>query len=148
MAFVAALVARDREGEFAMSMLSEFKAFIAKGNVLDLAVGVIIGAAFGKIVTSFVNDLLTPVLGKALGGVDFASAKYVIGTKMEGDKMVEVAIKYGSFIQTVIDFLLIALVIFILVKLYNRFRRETPPPPPAPSEVLLAEIRDLLKARS
>jgi len=129
-------------------MWQEFKEFISKGNVFDLAIGVIIGAAFGKIVTSFVNDLFTPVLGKVLGGVDFASAKYVIGTKMEGDKMVEVAIKYGSFIQTVIDFLLIALVIFMLVKLYNRFRRETPPPPPPPSEVLLAEIRDLLKARS
>ena len=129
-------------------MWQEFKEFISKGNVFDLAIGVIIGAAFSKIVTSFVNDLFAPVLGKALGGVDFASAKYVIGTKMEGDKMVEVAIKYGSFIQTVIDFLLIALVIFMLVKLYNRFRRETPPPLPPPSEVLLAEIRDLLAAQN
>jgi large conductance mechanosensitive channel len=129
-------------------MWQEFKEFISRGNVFDLAIGVIIGAAFGKIISSFVNDLLTPILGKALGGVNFADAKYVIGTKMEGDKVVELAIKYGSFIQNIVDFLLIALVIFLMVKLYNRVRRETPPPPPPASEVLLAEIRDLLKVRT
>jgi large conductance mechanosensitive channel len=128
-------------------MWREFKEFINRGNVFDLAIGVIIGAAFGKIVSSFVDDLLTPILGKVLGGVDFSSAKIVLGSKLEGDKVVEVALKYGSFIQNIIDFLLIALVIFFLVKFYNRVRRATPPPPPPPGEVLLAEIRDLLKAR-
>lgn len=128
-------------------MLREFREFISRGNVFDLAVGVIIGAAFGKIVTSFVEDLLMPILGKLLGGLDFNSAKLVLGTKMEGDKLVEVAVKYGSFIQHVIDFLLIALVLFLLVKAYNHMRRTAPPPPPTPTETLLAEIRDLLKAR-
>ncbi len=128
-------------------MLKEFREFISRGNVFDLAVGVIIGAAFGKIVTSFVEDLLMPILGKLLGGVDFSSAKLVLGTKLEGDKLVEVAVKYGSFIQHVIDFLLIALVLFLVVKAYNRMRRTAPPPPPSPTETLLTEIRDLLKAR-
>lgn len=134
-------------------MWSEFKEFINKGNVFDLAIGVIIGGAFGKIVTSFVDDLLMPILGKVLGNVDFSSAKIVLGTKMEGDKAVEVALKYGSFIQNVIDFLLIAVVIFLLVKVYNRSRAAAPPPeppaPPAPTatEVLLTEIRDLLRAK-
>jgi len=128
-------------------MLREFREFISRGNVFDLAVGVIIGAAFGKIVTSFVEDLLMPMLGKLLGNVDFTSAKLVLGTKLEGDKLVEVAVKYGSFIQHVIDFLLIALVLFLLVKAYNRMRRTAPPPPPSPTETLLTEIRDLLKAR-
>jgi large conductance mechanosensitive channel len=128
-------------------MLKEFREFISRGNVFDLAVGVIIGAAFGKIVTSFVEDLLMPILGKLLGGLDFSSAKLVLGTKMEGDKLVEVAVKYGSFIQHVIDFLLVALVLFLVVKAYNRMRRTAPPPPPSPTETLLTEIRDLLKAR-
>ena len=128
-------------------MLKEFREFISRGNVFDLAVGVIIGATFGKIVTSFVEDLLMPMLGKLLGGVDFTTAKLVLGTKLEGDKLVEVAVKYGSFIQHVIDFLLIALVLFLVVKAYNRMRRTAPPPPPSPTETLLTEIRDLLKAR-
>ena len=128
-------------------MLKEFREFISRGNVFDLAVGVIIGAAFGKIVTSFVEDLLMPILGKLLGSVDFTSAKLVLGTRQQGDKLVEVAVKYGSFIQHVIDFLLIALVLFLLVKAYNRMRRTAPPPPPSPTETLLTEIRDLLKAR-
>lgn len=128
-------------------MLSEFKEFISKGNVFDLAIGVIIGGAFGKIVTSFVDDLVMPILGKVLGGVDFSSAKLVLGTKQEGDKIVEIALKYGSFIQHVIDFLLVAFVIFLMVKMYNRFRETAPPPPPPASEVLLAEIRDLLRAK-
>src|SRR5262245_40188342 len=128
-------------------MLREFREFISKGNVFDLAVGVIIGAAFGKIVTSFVEDLFMLMLGNLLGGVDFNRYKRVMASKREGDKLVEVAVKYGSFIQHVIDFLLIALVIFLLVKAYNRMRRTAPPPPPSPTETLLAEIRDLLKAR-
>jgi large conductance mechanosensitive channel len=125
-------------------MWSEFKEFINKGNVMDLAVGVIIGGAFGKIVSSVVDDLISPVIGRVLGGVDLSGMKVVLGTKMEGDKAVEVALKYGSFLQNVIDFLIIAFVIFLIVKAYNRLRAAAPPPP-TPSEALLAEIRDLLK---
>jgi large conductance mechanosensitive channel len=128
-------------------MRSEFKEFISKGNVFDLAVGVIIGAAFGKIVSSMVDDVLMPIIGKVLGGVDFSSAKIVLGTKMEGDKVVEVALKYGSFLQHVIDFLLLAFVVFLLVKAYNRMRATAPPPPPSSTDTLLMEIRDALKAR-
>jgi large conductance mechanosensitive channel len=131
-----------------MSMLSEFKEFINRGSVMDLAVGVIIGAAFGKIVTSLVDDLIGPILGKAMGGMDLSGMKLLLGTKMEGEKVVEVAIKYGSFIQALINFLIVAFVIFLLVKIYNRFREAAPPPPPAPTEVLLAEIRDLLKVKA
>jgi len=133
-------------------MWREFKEFINRGNVMDLAVGVIIGAAFGKIVSSVVDDLISPVLGKVLGGVDLSAMKLSLGTKLEGDKIVEVAIKYGSFIQSLINFLIVAFVIFLLVKMYNRLRRNTakeePPPLPTPTESLLAEIRDLLKVRA
>lgn len=128
-------------------MWSEFKEFISKGNVFDLAVGVIIGAAFGKIVASMVDDVLMPIIGKVLGGIDFSSAKIVLGTKMEGDKVVEVALKYGSFLQHVIDFVLLAFVVFLLVKAYNRMRATAPPPPPSSTDALLMEIRDALKAR-
>ena len=128
-------------------MWSEFKEFINKGNVFDLAVGVIIGGAFGKIVSSIVDDLLMPIIGKVLGGVDFTSAKIVLGTKMEGDKVVEVALKYGSFIQHVIDFMLLAFVVFLLVKAYNRMRAAAPPPPPSSTDVLLTEICDALKSQ-
>jgi large conductance mechanosensitive channel len=114
---------------------------------MDLAVGVIIGAAFGKIISSVVDDLIGPVLGLITGGVDLSAMKLLLGTKVEGDKVVEVAFKYGSFIQSVINFLIVAFVIFLLVKAYNRFRKEAPAPPPTPTESLLAEIRDLLKAR-
>jgi large conductance mechanosensitive channel len=110
-------------------------------------VGVIIGGAFGKIVSSLVDDMISPIIGKVLGGVDLNAMKVVLGNKMEGDKVVEVALKYGAFIQSVIDFLIIAFVIFLIVKAYNRFRAAAPPPPPTPSESLLAEIRDLLKTR-
>jgi large conductance mechanosensitive channel len=133
-------------------MWREFKEFINRGNVMDLAVGVIIGAAFGKIVTSVVDDLISPVLGKVLGGIDLSAMKLPIGAKVEGDKVVEVAIRYGSFVQNVINFLIIAFVIFLLVKTYNRLRRdaakEEPAPLPTPTESLLAEIRDLLKVRA
>ncbi|MCG3159484.1 MAG: Large-conductance mechanosensitive channel [Acidobacteria bacterium] len=133
-------------------MWREFKEFISRGNVMDLAVGVIIGAAFGKIVSSVVDDLISPVLGKVLGGIDLSALKLSLGTKLEGDKLVEVAIKYGSFIQSLINFLIIAFVIFLLVKMYNRLRKDTakeePPPLPTPTESLLAEIRDLLKVKA
>ena len=127
-------------------MWNEFKEFINKGSVIDLAIGVIIGGAFGKIVSSIVDDLLMPPIGKLLAGIDFKTLKWVIDSKVgEDGKTVEVAIKYGNFIQTTIEFVIIAFVIFLIVKAYNRMRAAAPPPPPNPSEVLLAEIRDLLK---
>ncbi|MGH9768626.1 MAG: large-conductance mechanosensitive channel protein MscL [Blastocatellia bacterium] len=133
-------------------MWREFKEFINRGSVMDLAVGVIIGAAFGKIVSSVVDDLISPVLGKILGGIDLSGMKLPLGTKLEGDKIVEVAIKYGSFTQSLINFLIIAFVIFLLVKAYNQLRKATlkeePSPLPTPTESLLAEIRDLLKVRT
>jgi large conductance mechanosensitive channel len=131
-------------------MWREFKVFINRGNVMDLAVGVIIGAAFGKIVSSVVDDLISPVLGKITGGIDLSRMALSLGTKTDGDKIVEVAVKYGSFAQSVINFLIVAFVIFLLVKAYNRLRKDTPKeesaPLPTPTESLLAEIRDLLKA--
>jgi large conductance mechanosensitive channel len=133
-------------------MWREFKEFINRGNVMDLAVGVIIGASFGKIVSSVVDDLISPVLGKITGGIDLSRMALLLGTKPDGDKVVQVAIKYGSFAQNVINFLIVAFVIFLLVKVYNRFRTnvasEAPATPPTPTESLLAEIRDLLKARA
>jgi len=133
-------------------MWREFKVFINRGNVMDLAVGVIIGAAFGKIVSSVVDDLISPVLGKITGGIDLSRMALSLGTKTDGDKIVEVAIKYGSFVQNVINFLIVAFVIFLLVKAYNRFRKagakDELAPLPTPTESLLAEIRDLLKARA
>lgn len=122
--------------------LGDFKKFISRGNVVDMAVGVIIGAAFGKIVTSLVNDMLMPVVGIFLGGVDFSTLSFTIG---------EAQVKYGAFIQTIIDFIIIAFTIFIVVKLFERLKRkeETPaesaPPTPSQEVVLLSEIRDLLK---
>ena len=126
----------------------EFKKFIARGNVMDLAVGVIIGGAFTSIVNSLVNDLLMPLLGILLGGIDFSDLKYVIAPATE--ETAEAAIRYGNFIQCVINFLLVAFAVFCLVKALNRFHRkkeEAPAPPPEPSEevLLLREIRDLLK---
>ncbi|MDX2031067.1 MAG: large-conductance mechanosensitive channel protein MscL [Blastocatellia bacterium] len=126
-------------------MWSEFKEFINKGSVMDLAVGVIIGGAFGKIVSSAVDDLISPIIGKILGGVDLSAMKIVLGTRTEGDKIIEVALKYGSFLQNILDFLIIAFVIFLIVKAYNNFRKAAPPAPPTPTEALLSEIRDLLK---
>jgi large conductance mechanosensitive channel len=129
-------------------MLKEFKEFAFKGNVIDLAVGVIIGGAFGKIVTSLVNDLLMPVFGVLLGGINFADLRYVL-TPESGD-VAEVAILYGAFIQSVVDFLIIAFSIFMFLKLFlSRKKQETPaPPPPTPQDVLLLEeIRDLLKTK-
>lgn len=125
--------------------LKEFKEFAIKGNAIDLAVGVIIGGAFGKIVSSIVNDILMPVIGIFLGGVNFSSLKYVI--KPAQGTVPEAAIRYGNFIQSVVDFTIIAFCIFLMVKGINHLRKkEEAPPSPAPSkeEILLTEIRDLL----
>ncbi|NLA87266.1 MAG: large-conductance mechanosensitive channel protein MscL [Clostridiales bacterium] len=132
-------------------MLKEFKEFAFKGIVIDLAVGVIIGGAFGKIVTSLVNDVLMPAIGALLGGLSFVDLKYVI-TPASGD-IAEVAILYGAFIQSIVDFLIIAVSIFLFVKLVSlRKKKEAEaspePPAPAPEVVLLEEIRDLLKSNN
>jgi large conductance mechanosensitive channel len=128
-------------------MIAEFKKFISQGNVIDLAVGLIIGVAFGKIVSSFVGDLLMPLFGILLGGIDFTSLGIVIKEATDGKEPVIFA--YGKFIQSVIDFLIIAAAIFLMVKAINKFRSKEeaapPPPPPAEDVVLLTEIRDLLK---
>ncbi|MCH6233670.1 large-conductance mechanosensitive channel protein MscL [Cognataquiflexum rubidum] len=132
-----------------MSLIKEFKEFAMKGNVVDLAVAVIIGGAFGKIVSSFVNDIIMPPLGVLLGGVDFKDLTVVL-KEAEGE-LPAVVLSYGNFIQNIVDFLIIAFVIFMAIKAMNSFKKkevEAPaPPPPAPpkSEVLLEEIRDLLK---
>jgi large conductance mechanosensitive channel len=131
-----------------MSFLSEFKEFAVKGNVVDLAVGVIIGAAFGKIVTSLVTDVIMPPIGLAVGGMNFTSLIITLKEAEEGKP--PVAIHYGNFLQAVFDFLIVAFCIFLMVKAINRLKREepkaTPPPPDAPKqEVLLAEIRDAVK---
>lgn len=137
-------------------MLKEFGEFIKRGNVMDLAVGVIIGAAFGKIVTSLVDDVIMPPIGMAMGGVDFADKKAVLKEAvMDGAGKVtapEVALKYGSFINTVIQFLIVAFCIFMIVKAMNKMMKPAPAPeaapaPPAEDVVLLTEIRDLLKSR-
>jgi large conductance mechanosensitive channel len=134
-------------------MINEFKNFIMKGNVLDLAVAVIIGAAFGKIVSSFVADVIMPPIGLMLGGVDFSDLAIVLkeAIVVDGEETAAaVSLRYGAFIQTVIDFLIIAFVIFMIIKGYNASKKKeeaAPAAPPAPSneEVLLAEIRDLLR---
>ena len=129
-----------------MSMMSEFKAFAMRGNVIDLAVGVVIGAAFGKIVTSLVNDVIMPPIGNLIGGIDFSAYKFVL-TPAAADGTGEVAIQYGAFINTMIQFLIVALAIFIVVKAINKISRkqEDAPAAPAADVVLLTEIRDLLK---
>jgi large conductance mechanosensitive channel len=123
-----------------MPMIQEFREFAMKGNVVDLAVGVIIGGAFGKIVSSLVEDIVMPMVGTLLGGLNFSTLAIKVG---------EATIKYGKFMQTLLDFLIIAWAIFFAVKLINRMRQEQPPPPPIPprQEVLLEDIRDLLKAK-
>lgn len=128
-------------------MFGEFKKFIAQGNALDLAVGVIIGGAFGKIVSSFVGDIFMPVLGILLGGVDFNSLGIVL--KEGKDGVAPVIFAYGKFIQSVVDFFLIAIALFFLVKAINSFRskKEEAPAPPPEDIVLLTEIRDLLKSK-
>lgn len=131
-----------------MSLVKEFREFAVKGNVVDMAVGIIIGAAFGKIVSSLVSDVVTPPLGYLIGGVDFTKLAITLPAMTEGAE--PVTIRYGVFLQATCDFLIVAFAIFMLVKLINRLRRAEqakPAPPPAPprQEVLLEEIRDLLK---
>lgn len=131
-------------------MLKEFKAFILRGNVVDLAVAVVIGGAFGKIVTSLVNDLIMPLIGMLLGGINFTDLKYVITPASEGVE--EAAIRYGAFIQSIVDFVIIAFAIFVFIRLLAKMKKkqeELPAEPPAPpkQEVLLEEIRDLLKQK-
>lgn len=151
-----------------MSILKEFKEFAMRGNVVDLAVGVVIGAAFGRIVTSLVNDVIMPPIGKLTGGVDFndlyidlepgklheyiskhpeINASHVTLAQAKAGAAV---IGYGSFLSTIIDFLIVAFCIFLLVKVMNRLWKQPPPTPPAPTptESLLTEIRDVLKAKT
>ncbi|MGO4503999.1 MULTISPECIES: large-conductance mechanosensitive channel protein MscL [unclassified Dyella] len=136
-----------------MSMLKEFKEFAMRGNVIDLAVGVVIGGAFGKIVTSLVDQIIMPPIGLLTGGVDFSQMKWVLKPADNTDpahKIAEVAIGYGNFINTLIQFLIIAFAIFLVVKAINKLtrREEAAPAPPAADVVLLTEIRDLLKAQN
>jgi large conductance mechanosensitive channel len=130
-----------------MGMLQEFKEFAMRGNVVDMAVGVVIGGAFGKIVSSFTNDLLMPPLGMITGGIDFSDKAWILKAPV-GD-VAGVAMKYGTFINVVIDFIIVAFAIFLLVKAMNTLIKKEPPPPAAPSreEVLLTEIRDALLRR-
>ncbi len=134
-----------------MGIIKEFKEFAVKGNVIDMAVGIIIGAAFGKIVSSFVGDVIMPPIGVLVGGIDFSYLAFTIKDAV-GDNPA-VVISYGKFIQTVVDFTIVAFAIFIAIKGINTLKRKeeaapaAPPEPPA-QEVLLAEIRDLLKNRA
>ena len=132
-----------------MGMLQEFKTFAMRGNVIDLAVGVVIGGAFGKIVTSLVDQIIMPPIGWVTGGIDFSDLKWVLrpaDTSDPAHKVAEVAVQYGAFINTLIQFLIIAFAIFLVVKFINRVtRREEVAAPPAADVVLLTEIRDLLK---
>jgi large conductance mechanosensitive channel len=133
-----------------MSMIKEFRDFAMRGNVVDMAVGIVIGAAFGKIVTSFVNDVLMPPIGVMLGGVDFRDLSMTL--KAASGDVAAVTLNYGSFIQTVVDFVIIAFAIFMVIKAMNSLKKKeeaapAEPPKPSAEEVLLAEIRDLLKQR-
>ena len=130
-----------------MKLFDEFKAFVMRGNVVDMAVGVIIGGAFGKIVTSSVNDIFMPIIGMILGNVNFSSLEIKLGEPVEGVE--QAAIKYGMFIQEIVNFIIIAFCIFMFIKLINRIQKkkeEAPAPAPEPTkeEVLLTEIRDAL----
>ena len=135
--------------------LNEFKEFAMKGNVVDMAVGVVIGAAFGKIVTSLVNDIIMPVVGVLTGGTNFSEYKWVIKQGVaEGTEIItpEVAVTWGTFVQTIVDFIIIAVCIFLAIKVMNKMRRKPEPEPEAPAapapptqEELLTEIRDILR---
>ncbi|HEY4198525.1 MAG TPA: large-conductance mechanosensitive channel protein MscL [Mucilaginibacter sp.] len=136
-----------------MAIIKEFKEFAMRGNVVDLAVGVIIGAAFGKIVTSLVNDVIMPPIGYLTGGIDFKNLKVLIKPADPANKVAEVAINYGNFINTVIEFLIVAFCIFMVVKAINSLKKpeEAAPaaePIPTKEEVLLTEIRDLLARKA
>lgn len=137
-----------------MGMFKEFKEFAMRGNVVDMAVGIVIGAAFGKIVSSFVKDILMPPIGLVLGGSKFADMKLVLQdatVDASGAEIAEVAINYGTFIQVTVDFIIVAFAIFMVVKAMNSMKKKEeaapPPPPPGPTreEELLTEIRDALK---
>ena len=130
-----------------MKLFDEFKAFVMRGNVVDMAVGVIIGGAFGKIVTSLVNDIFMPIIGMIIGNVDFSSLEIKLGEPVEGAE--QAAIRYGAFIQEIVNFLIIALCIFMVIKVINKLQKkkeEAPAPAPEPTkeEILLTEIRDAL----
>jgi len=135
-----------------MGMASEFREFIAKGNVLDLAVGVVIGAAFGKIVSSLVDGIIMPLVGVLTGGVDVSDWKYVLSpAQLDAagkETAAEVAIRYGDFLQQIVNFLIIAFVIFLVIKAYNRMRTPAADAPPPEEVLLLREIRDALKKSS
>lgn len=128
-----------------MSIVKEFREFAMRGNVIDLAVGVVIGGAFGKIISSLVGDVVMPVLGNAVGGVSFNELGTTLGVGPDGAAIV---LKWGAFLQTILDFTLIALALFVAIKTINRLKREPAPaeaPPPPRSEVLLEQIRDALR---
>lgn len=132
-----------------MSILKEFREFAMRGNVIDLAVGIVIGAAFGKIVSSLVGDVMMPLLGKAAGSVSFDQLGTSLGVGPDGS---EIILRWGAFLQTLFDFTIIAMALFLAIKAINRLKRPEPAPaavaaPPPRSEVLLEEIRDLLKQR-
>ena len=146
------------------SFMGEFKTFIARGNVMDMAVGVIIGGAFGKISTSLVNDVIMPLISVLTGGVDFSNWKIVLKAAVAGadgaiDASTEIAIRYGAFLATILDFLIIAFAVFLMLKAINGFHdklkkaeeeapaKEPAPPEPSNEEKLLTEIRDLLKEK-
>jgi len=139
-----------------MKILQEFREFISRGSMVDLAVGVIIGAAFGKIVTSLVDQVIMPPIGLITGGADFAQLKLVLKAADAVAKKPEVAIQYGAFVNTLIQFLIVGAVVFMLVKMVNTLRRLTAREaevaaealPPTPSEALLTEIRDLLRSQA
>ena len=136
-----------------MKIIQEFKQFAMKGNVVDMAVGIIIGAAFGKIVSSLVNDVLMPPLGLLIGGVDFTELRFTLkdaSVDQAGTAISAVTLNYGSFIQTALDFVIVAFAIFLMIKAMNKMKKKeesvhAAPPEPTKEEKLLAEIRDLLK---
>lgn len=144
-----------------MSIVKEFREFAMRGNIVDMAVGIIIGSAFGKIISSVVSDVLMPPIGMAIGRVDVKDFKLVLqkavpavteGTQVVKQAVAEVAIKYGMFIQTIIDFLIVAFCIFLVIKVMNRLKKKeeakpVPPAGPTKEEILLTEIRDLLKEK-
>ena len=154
----------EKQGKAFVKFMEEFKKFALRGNVMDMAVGVIIGGAFGKISTSLVNDVIMPLISVLTGGVDFSNWKIVLKAAVAGadgviDPATEVAIKYGSFLATILDFLIIAFAVFLMIKTINGFHdkmkkqeeavpaEESAPPEPSNEEKLLTEIRDLLKAQ-
>jgi large conductance mechanosensitive channel len=135
-----------------MSILKEFKDFAVKGNVIDMAVGIIIGGAFGKIVTSLVNDIIMPPIGVLLGGVNFSDLKFIVQEANVDNNISEVAINYGSFFQVILDFLIVAFCIFMVIRTMNKLKKKevveeaaAVEATPSKEEVLLTEIRDLLK---